>query len=282
MRRNAAIIALAVVLAGGGVYAGLKINGLTQQTAELRSSYLDLDTNYQALVTGYNDLQAGEWALENDYSDLQSSHAALQAQYDTLDSNYQALSQNYSILQGQASELSAEIQSLNSENARLQELVRQYEQVPQGYYTTGRFPYHANTLEDLYVFLDYEFRLPTSYQLGVFDCSESATYVEWALENSGFDADIVVGPPPWGGTGGHAWILVNFSNDTMIALEPAALTSGLFPTDYGLVGWEDPAIPEWRNYYQAYDAVCPNVYQAIKNTGTASEWNWWEGYWGFI
>ncbi len=48
------------------------------------------------------------------------------------------------------------------------------------------------------------------YKLDIFDCSEAAAHVEWALEISGFDAKIAVGPTPFDFTGQHAWIFVDF------------------------------------------------------------------------
>ena len=70
--------------------------------------------------------------------------------------------------------------------------------MPHSYYSTDTFKHHENTWNDLDRFLTSEFKLPRDYELHVFDCSESSAYLEWALENAGFTAEIVVGPSPSG------------------------------------------------------------------------------------
>jgi len=57
---------------------------------------------------------------------------------------------------------------------------------------------------------------PYPYEIGVWDCSQEAAFTEWALENCGYEADIVLtaiyppfetaAPPP--GAVGHAYVRV--------------------------------------------------------------------------
>ena len=266
-------IVLGVLLVGGGVFSGIKISGMTEQLNELELSYVALQSDYDSLQSNFN-------SLESSYSSLESDYSSLQSDYSSLELSYKSLRSDYDVLQGRMSQLESGHRELQAENERLRELLKQYESVPHGYYSTRIFPYHRNTLEELCIFLEYEFRLPTGYRAGIFDCSESAAYVEWALENSGFSARIAVGPAPWDPNGYHAWVLVYFP-EGRIALEPTLLTGGTYSTNFGLVGWEDPIIHEWRNYYEGYDGLFENIYLAIRGL-SRWEWNWWEGYWGFI
>ncbi|MBA7582302.1 hypothetical protein ES708_24230 [subsurface metagenome] len=257
-------IALIVVLVGGGVFFGIRITAITKQLNELESSHATLQSEYASLQSDYN-------SLESDYSSVESS--------------YESLSSDYYVLQGMMSQLESSYSQLQTENASLQQLLQEYDKVPHAYYSARNFPYHSNTVEGLSDFLIYDFVLPRDYRLNIFDCSESATYLEWALETSGFDARIARGKCPWNPSlGYHAWVLVYFDNNTYLAVEPTALTwassyltwlSGRVP---GVVYTDDPA---WNNYNYNYDQLFDNIYLAIKHSGSSVEWNWWEGYWGF-
>lgn len=273
MKQWITTIVLGVLLAGGGVFSGVKIVDMTEQLNELESSHAALQTDYSRLQSDYSSLEFSFHSLESSYSSLESDYSSLQ-------SKYKSLRSDYDVLQGKMSQLESRCRDLQAENESLRELLKQYENVPHGYYSTRVFPYHLNTLDELRIFLSSEFWLPRNYEVGIFDCSESAAYVEWALENSGFDARIAVGAAPWNpGAGYHAWILVYFSG-SYIALDPTALTS-YFAPDLGLVGWESSNVFCWRNYYEGYDSLHQNIYCAIRDYGRW-EWNWWEGYWGFI
>jgi len=108
------------------------------------------------------------------------------------------------------------------------EIERKLARVPEGYYSTNFFPNYNGTFSDLKEFLYRDFKLPRGYQEGVFDCSESAAYLEWALEDAGFDAYIATGPAPWDPSAGyHAWILVK-TREYRVAIEPTALTGYSF------------------------------------------------------
>jgi len=234
-------IALIVALIGGGVFCGTKIAELSDRLDELKS--------YSA-------------ALQSDYDRLQGRMTRLQAEYD----------------------------ELKAENGRQRMLLQEYQKVPQDYYSAKAFPNHPNTYSELCQFLQSEAVLTRDYEVGVFDCGESSAYLEWALENAGFDAYIAVGRIPWYPdlrAGRHVWVIVYTDHESKVAIEATALTgeckvSQLSTlTASGIVGSNKVPIFIWRIYYEGYDYLFENIYEAIRHDGTIDEWNWWVGYWGF-
>lgn len=252
-------VALIVILVGGGVFSGMTITNTRKQLDE----------------------------LESDYATLQSDYYSLEYSYSLLESNYESLHSDYYILQGEMSQLESSYSQLQAENESLRQLLKQYEEVPHAYYYTGPFSHHSNTYEELCWFLTYEFYIPGDYEVDVFDCSESAAYLEWALETAGFDAYIATGRTPWSpNSGHHAWV-ITYTKDYIVAIEATALTgeyylwyafTGRVP---GIVYSNDLIVPGWHNYYEGYDNLYNNIYQVIRNHGSTEEWNWWEGFWGF-
>lgn len=207
-------------------------------------------------------------SLKKDFDQLKEKYDELEASYNELKAKYDELEQSYSELQ--------------VENEQLRQRLEQYEKVPHGYYPETPNSY-KKSYDELCNFLTYQFSLPTGYQPGVFDCSELSAYLEWALENNGFDAYIAVGPCPWNPSEGyHAWVLV-YVSDYTVAIEPTSLVSSrIYQDTYpartpGVVYQGDSW---WYNYYHGYDKLYKNIYQAIDDYGV-DEWNWWEGYWGF-
>lgn len=280
MKQWIATIVLATLLAGGGVFSGIKITDMTRQLNELQLSYVSLESNYNSLQSNYN-------SLESNYAVLQSKYTTLESNYNSLESDYKSLRSDYDILQGRMSALQSSYNRLEAEKSELQRLLDQYEKVPHDYYSSGVFSQHSNTYEELAQFLTFEFVSPTGYKLNVFDCSESAAYLEWALEIAGFDAHIATGHTPWEPSSGyHAWVIAH-TEEYKVAIEATALTgeyyllylfTGRVP---GIVYSDDSLMPGCENYYKGYDNLFQNIYQAIRNRGTTEEWNWWEGYWGF-
>ena len=280
MKQWIATIVLATLLAGGGVFSGIKITDMTRQLNELQLSYISLESNYNSLQSNYN-------SLESNYTVLQSKYTTLESNYNSLESDYKSLQSSYDVLQGRMSALQSSYNRLEAENRELQRLLDQYEKVPHAYYSIEGSTYHSNTYEELCQFLTYEFVLPTGYKLNVFDCSESAAYLEWALENAGFDAYIATGPAPSNPAGGyHAWVIA-YPEGYRVAIEATALTgeykllylfAGRIP---GIIYGDDPLIPGWENYYEGFDNLFQNIYLAVRNYGTLREWNWWEGAFGF-
>jgi len=301
MKYSIVIMSLIVILVGGGVFGGLRLFDMSRQIDELNANYATLQTNYNNLQYGYNQLDMVYQELTNNYNLLDANHKALQSNYNSLDTDFQSLSADYDALtsdydaleskhdklSGEVSSLKAENKKLEAENRDLQELLSEYENVPHSYYSTNVFKQYSNTWSDLSRFLTSEFRLPGDYEENVFDCSETSAYLEWALENAGFDAKIVVGPFPQDSTGAsHAWVIVN-TTDYKVAVEATGLTSkqrsaylswGRVP---GVVYGDDTLISGWENYYEGYDDTFRNIYIAIRDFGRLQEWNWWEGFWGF-
>lgn len=300
---------LVALLVGGGVFGGMRIVDMTERINELelsyttlQSNYNSLDSNYRLLVTNYNSLESNYQLLQSDYNSLDSNYRSLQSNYDSLNSDYKTLQTNYSalesdykslrsdydILQGKISELQISYSKLESENKDLKRLLDQYEKVPHSYYSTVEFTHHSNTYEELCQFLSFEFVLPRGYKLNVFDCSESAAYLECALETAGFDARIAIGPTPWDPTSGyHAWVIA-YPEGYRVAIEATALSGeysllSLFSLRTpGIVYGDDSLIPGWDNYYEGYDNLFQNIYHAIRHYVSVEQWNWWEGFFGFI
>jgi len=295
------IIIMALVLVGGGVFFGLTIVDMSEEIYDLKTSYATLQASYNNLQTGYNTLDANYRTtlnnynqldanynmLQSNFSSLQSDFQSLTSKYDTLESEYKSLEDERDTLKGEVTSLSAENSKLQFENRDLQRLLNEYESVPHSYYSSGGFSHHSNTFDELCYFLTFEFALPRGYEENIFDCSESSAYLEWALENAGFDAEIAFGRTPWDSTSGyHAWVMA-YPTGYNVAIEATALTgeynwvtlfAGRIP---GIVYGDDPLIPGWENYYHGYDNKFRNIYLAIRNWDSGVEWNWWEGFFGF-
>jgi|GEM_PF-6412299 len=160
-------------------------------------------------------------------------------------------------------------------------------QVPKNYYQVSS-PYgrYSNTFSDLCKFL-FAFSLPRGYEQEIFDCSESAAMLEWALEISGFKASIAVGPCPWDSNlGSHAWVIANTVDHT-VAIEPTVLVKrGLIDKMLLKLQGKAPGViyqgdPYVSGYYQGYKQLFQDIYEAVRAYGGIDQWNWWEGRWGF-
>lgn len=287
MKQWIATIVLATLLAGGGVFSGIKITDMTRQLNELQLSYISLESNYNSLESNYASLESNYASLGSNYAVLQSKYTTLESNYNSLESDYESLQSSYDVLQGRVSELQFSYNRLEAENRDLQGLLDQYEKVPHAYYSIEGSTHHSNSYEELCQFLTSEFELPRGYKVNVFDCSESSAYLEWALEIAGFDTHIATGRTPWDPSSGyHAWVIV-YTEEYKVAIEATALT-GEYYLSYllagripGIIYSDDSLIPGWENYYEGYDNLFQNIYLAIRNYRTTEEWNWWEGFWGF-
>ena len=193
-------------------------------------------------------------------------------------------------LQGEKFRLQSSYNRLEDENEDLQKLLDQYEQefVPHDYYSDS-IPLYANTYSNLCYFLKYEFVLPNDYEAAFFanivDCSESAAYLEWALENAGFDAYIAVGPHPHPSTVGyHAWVIVHTEDPYKVAIEATKLIGRTPYYDQSssrmlsIIHSNDPG---FENYYNGYEYSYENIYECIRSSKSVEAWNWWEEYWDF-
>jgi hypothetical protein len=281
-RQQVANIVLIVLLVGGGIFAGFKITDLSQDLNELESQHATLQSSHNELQALYDSLESNYHSLESEYQSLESSYGELSRGYDSLVSTYETMRSEHEALELELSQLKTTNDELEAQNQELMDLLTLYESLPDNYYSVAAFESHPNTYEALCNFLLYDFALPRTYKLGVFDCSESAAYLEWALEIAGFDADIVVGPTPWDTESRHAWVIAH-TEEYGVAIEATELTGyyGLM-TFGGVPGivYRDES-PYWQNYYEGYDGVFGNIYQAVRHYGDYKEVNWWEGYWGF-
>ncbi len=302
------ITVLAVILTGGGVFLGMRVADLTTRVNELnlnyatlqgsnnnlQSSYNAMDANYRTSLSNYDLLDANYKALESNLNSLNADFQSLGVDYNNLESEYAALDSDYDSLESKYDKLSGEVSALNTENRKLerekedlQDLLNEYEKVPNAYYSNNIFKTYSNTYSDLGQFLNSEFKLPSSYDLEIFDCSESAAYLEWALENAGFDAEIVTGLFPQDPASGfHAWVIVE-TTDYQVAVEAtnfnrdrnAFRSWGRTP---GVVYSDDNLIEGADDYYNGYDDRFRNIYEAIREyRASAQQWNWWVGAFGF-
>ena len=260
-----------------------KDDQLIRCEAEVRTTQNQLDAANQESVKLNSDIDR----LQTDVSRLQTEVRNANNEIDFLERDRNALRVLNAQLEGSVTELRSTIKVYESNVNDLQALLSQYEKVPHSYYSAGAFDSHSNTYSELCSFLTWEFTLPRGYEVGVFDCSESAAYLEWALENAGFDAVLVVGPTPWSpDTGYHAWVIV-YTEEYKVAIEATVLTgeykfwdlfTGRTP---GIVYSKDSRIEGWENYYNGYEAMYENIFHAIRAYFEAEEWDWWYGYWGF-
>jgi hypothetical protein len=180
-------------------------------------------------------------------------------------------------------EIASEYQSVSN----MLEVERQ-NNIPDNYYSES-FENYPDTVTGLSNYLNYSFELPTSYTLGVFDCSESSAYLEWCLEKQGFDASICIGETPFDSETRHAWVMVNTSDGYRTAIEATSLTGGLEKVTDALsslisgrargIVYYDEDNPVTVKYYYGYDEIFDSIDDAVEGLNI-EEWNWWVGAWG--
>ena len=133
--------------------------------------------------------------------------------------------------------------------------------IPEPYYTTPRNPDLVSA--DLVDLLINHTTMPHEYERDVFDCTEGAAYLEWYLENHGYDTDIVHGVrTPWGF---HAIVVVHLKDrdEGIIDAFTPSFYYGPPPKDghvlkdiYEVWRWEGEQwedISGWKREYSEYD-----------------------------
>ena len=187
----------------------------------------------------------------------------------------------FTIVQWQATdsqlrECQAEVQSLTYEIDWLQTVTTQQQeeieskdvQISNLDYEVDRVKflfYYASLTEQRYEVSDLEEYLnrwewtEEAYVADEFDCSEMSAYLEWKLENEGYNTVIVTGDSPSGG-GKHAWLLVQTSTDGYMPVEP---------TTYSIVYWSDIYFDD----YFVYDYEFENIQEALDYS--PNEFDWW-------
>jgi len=237
----------------------IQIGTLQSENTELESEVNQKDQQAYSLQTQISNLESQVFSSDVEIEHLENQIFSLNAEIDYLES---------------------QVSFLNTEIDHFESLVALYENIPHGYYETNQFRNHANTITELEDFLAYEFELPTEYEKGVFDCSESSAYLEWALEDAGFNAWIICGPTPWQPESGyHAWVIV-YTERYTVAIEATILSGGFPPIlEYLLFGKAPGVVYSGDDYeygyYQGFDERYKNIYQTIKDYSSSTEWNWW-------
>ena len=140
--------------------------------------------------------------------------------------------------------------------------------IPEPYYTATRNP--DLTSQDLITLLN-NFSAPHEYERDTFDCTEGAAYMEWYLENRGYDAELAIVLTPFGS---HAVTIVHLQDRDKVLIDtfvPSYLR--LYTKRYndedtsGEGNGERPMIGKHTNVHK-------NIYDACEK-GRYSEWDWW-------
>ena len=187
-------------------------------------------------------------------------------------------------LQKKYLDLQVKYEELYKEYSEIKQVYDELVKVPSNYYSSDRFANTSGTYSDLSSFLA-SLGPVHSYEENVFDCSEFASYLEWALEDAGFDAYIVVGPDPSGSSSQalHAWVLVKTSDGREVMVEPTAFSTKNYPIEmlyYRYYGIPPGVVDELKygesahNYWR-YNQCFKNVYQAVNAFRSVDEWDWW-------
>ena len=218
-----------------------------QNVSKLKKEIVSLKWQVYSNRTTLEELKSEKETLEKRIQKLEDEKLRLIAEVENLRMENEELRNQLSELQVKISEL--------------EDKLRLYEQVPHGYYSTNFFPDHRNTYDELVKFLTTEFRLPHKYEKNVFDCSEISAYTEWALEDAGFDAYIILGEVDFGGDnkGIHAWNMVKVAGATYYI----DMSSG------------KPHIFKSDKHHLKIIKVFKNIYEAIEYYYGVKEWDWW-------
>jgi len=182
----------------------------------------------------------------------------------------------WQLADSQLQECQLSVQSLTSENDWLQTVTTQQQeeieskdvQISNLDYEVNSvkfYFYYASLTEQRYEVSDLEEYLnrwqwtEEAYVADEFDCSEMSAYLEWKLENEGYNTVIVTGDSPFG-VGKHAWLLVQTSTEGYMPVEP---------TTYSIVYWSDIYFDD----YFVYDYEFENIQEALDYS--SNEFDWW-------
>jgi len=178
----------------------------------------------------------------------------------------------WQVTNSQLQECGVRVQSLTSEVDWLQSLTDQQQseiQAKEEEVERVKFQfYYASLAKQRYGVSDLDEYLNRwqwtegSYVSGEFDCSEMSAYLEWKLENEGYNTLIVTGDSPFG-SGKHAWLLVQTSVEGYMPVEP---------TTYSIIYWSDIY---FDNYF-VYDYQFENIQEALDSS--PNEFDWWTDY----
>lgn len=140
-------------------------------------------------------------------------------------------------------------------------------EIPENYYNKALAPACTHdTLELLFLLSDIKY--PHEYEAGIFDCSESAAFLECHLENLGYDAVIMVGAnkSSEGQKYVHAWVEVrNLTVNQSGNLVAMPLDRHEDLTYFSLMGF----------YYREDRTQYEDIYEACEAYGGCNQWDWW-------
>lgn len=155
--------------------------------------------------------------------------------------------------------LNQQQQQIEVSNAQTADLIQQA--------NTAKFTfYYASLGEQRYGIDDLEECLNRwqwargTYKADEFDCSEMGAYLEWKLENEGYNTIIIGGNHPLG-LGEHIWLLVELEGGHYIPVEP---------TTHRIIYCDDP----YFNDYFIYDYEFETIHDALRVDPT--EFDWWK------
>jgi len=203
---------------------------------------------------------------ESSSKNIKEKNQELWKEIERLEEENRNLSLKVQTLELEKKELEQKVEELEGKISVLNHIINELKKVPEGYYETDFFPDHNNTAEELKNFLKYEFELPHKYEEGVFDCSEIASYTEWALEDAGFDAYIAEGIYEGKeGKIGHAWVIVRVGGQEFY-VDPSVMRKD-----------DDRTILIPPGGYKVKPSrVYGNIYEAIEDDVSIREWDWWD------
>jgi hypothetical protein len=133
-----------------------------------------------------------------------------------------------------------------------------------------------DTLAELEDFLHGRFQQVRTHLPNYYDCSNMSAYLEWALENEGFDTRIIYGPtmsyhPDFDA---HCWVLVNLpGSDCWAAVEA---TDPAFQPQWApgiIYGDDDNTYRYYNGYWEAYFDIYSALACTRQNWG--DEYSWW-------
>lgn len=173
---------------------------------------------------------------------------AADSQLDECETEVRTLAAEVDWLQSLTDEQQSEIQALEEEVERAEF---------QFYYASlAKQRYGVSDLEE---YLNRWEWTEGAYVADEFDCSEMSAYLEWKLENEGYNTVIVTGDSPFG-VGKHSWLLVQTSTEGYMPLES---------TTYSIVYWWDVY---FDNYFE-YDHQFESIQEALAYS--PNEFDWW-------
>lgn len=244
----------------GNTKIGLVVSGVL--IVILAISSLWLYTRIDVLQNQVNALKTDKDNLQAQINNLQMDKTNLQIQKDTLQNQLSLLNATYQNYVSTHSHSNSEYDTLQSE---YDSYVADHQYTNLEYDEAFFSFYYVKPDEQKFGVYDLEDELYGlewlhSYQAGVFDCSEMSAYLEWHLENEGWNAVLVIGDTPFD-SGYHAWLLVETSEGQYMPVESTTIE---------IVWWDNPY---FDNYF-TYDYEFETIHEAIAYY--ESEFDWWE------